>query len=264
MADNSSKNVEFAFVDKSMLHIDSTYQRDLVRADKRNRMARDWSWALCGTLLVARRQNGQLFVVDGQQRLSVAIGLEYIHTLPCMIFSSAGVEEESRMFKDRGSLLTRLDPHVIFKARLGANEPEALQLNDLVTRMGYHISKSNGVDSIDCIGTIYDRFTRSKQREYVLRGLEYAMRMANHQYHIKSDLVLGCLCLTLNGVVLSEKDIARVQMFGMFDVYKKMREMKSVLGNQGGIACAKGLLKAINYNRPRKNWVTLPQEECEA
>ena len=34
MADNSSKNVEFAFVDKSMLHIDSTYQRDLVLYQK--------------------------------------------------------------------------------------------------------------------------------------------------------------------------------------------------------------------------------------
>ena len=57
------------------LQIDEGYQRGIEEGGSQSlirRIAQGWDWRLCQVLVVARREEGGLFVVDGQHRLAAA------------------------------------------------------------------------------------------------------------------------------------------------------------------------------------------------
>jgi hypothetical protein len=258
------KKVEFAYIEKTLLRVDPDYQRPPVDSGKRNRMKVTWSWELCGALLVGKRPDGSYWIVDGQQRWLVAMELDHIHTLPCMVFASGGSEEEACVFKDRGVFVTQLSPHVKFKAALQGKDQAALDLFECAQSMGYRFASSAAVDSIDCVGTVYGRYThRGRLHPHVLVGLKYAMRIANMQYHITSDLFIATETIARRGSILSDKDIAKARTYSGETVAKKIRDMKLVLGTEGGKAQALALLKLINHNRPKRNWTVLAGENEE-
>lgn len=53
------------------LHIDESYQRDLSR-DLVERIKREWDTAAAGAIVVSRRTNGDLYIVNGQHRTAAA------------------------------------------------------------------------------------------------------------------------------------------------------------------------------------------------
>jgi hypothetical protein len=58
------------------LNIDSSYQRSMETRDSQDlvrRIAQYWNWDLCQPLMVSRRLDGALYVIDGQHRLAAAV-----------------------------------------------------------------------------------------------------------------------------------------------------------------------------------------------
>src|ERR1051326_3709263 len=89
---------ELAYVSKHRLLVDDRYQRALNDA-KRLRIASKWNWAACGVLLVARRKDGRLYVIDGQHRWAAAMSRADITDLPVAIFDLSGsIEDEATDF----------------------------------------------------------------------------------------------------------------------------------------------------------------------
>lgn len=119
------------------LHLDDSYQRsiDIGPSQKLVRkIAVNWDWGLCQPLIVAKRDDGSLWVVDGQHRLAAARLRPDIYDLPCVVVHSAAASDEAAMFvalNQQRRPLTALD---LFRASLeaGAYLGAGAQVQDMV------------------------------------------------------------------------------------------------------------------------------------
>jgi hypothetical protein len=126
------------------LQIDAAYQRSVeFAASKRHirKIAEGWDWTLFGMLLVSRRPDDRLFVVDGQHRLEGARLRGDIDMVPCSISRRSGPEEEAKLFiaanRTRRTVATIDDYH----AALAAGDPDTVRLNGLIEGAGLKVAR---------------------------------------------------------------------------------------------------------------------------
>jgi hypothetical protein len=132
------------------LHIDGTYQRGLESGPSQaliRRIAMHWDWGLCQPLFVARRSDGQLYVVDGQHRLAAAKLRGDLWQLPCVVSSFATAAEEAAAFVALNQERRPLSRLEIFKAALAAGDFEASQIVTAVEEVGLRIASSTNLET---------------------------------------------------------------------------------------------------------------------
>ncbi len=132
------------------LHIDESYQRSIDNGPSQalvRRIAVGWDWSLCQPLIVAKRDDGTLYVIDGQHRLAAARLRNDIWDLPCVVVASRSADEEAAAFvalnRERRAL-GRLD---LFKAALAADDGEASLIMDALTDAGLSVAVTTNPDS---------------------------------------------------------------------------------------------------------------------
>lgn len=144
------------------LHVDETYQRSIESGPAQlliKRIAKGWDWRLFQPLSVARRQDGGLYVIDGQHRLAAARLRPDLPHLPCVIGNFVGIEEEASAFATMNRqrrVMTKLET---YRAEIAAGEPQVLLAARLIERAGLTLAKHNNNASwapgtIDCIGGV--------------------------------------------------------------------------------------------------------------
>lgn len=123
------------------LRIDRTYQRG-DKADLVNEIGRGYDLTLAGYIVVSRRKNGSLYVVDGQQRtLGARKGGE--SEVLARVFEGLTVEEEASLY-DALNRTKPLNSHEKFKGRHAARNPQALDIYDIVHSLGGSIMGVDG------------------------------------------------------------------------------------------------------------------------
>jgi hypothetical protein len=125
------------------LLIDPVYQRS-AEADASKtlirRIAQFWDWALCQPLAVAKRADGQLYVVDGQHRLEAARLRGDIHDLPCVVTSYRDAGDEAAAFVALNQQRRPLSAIDLFKAALAAEDEIAVRAAKLLTEAGLRLA----------------------------------------------------------------------------------------------------------------------------
>lgn len=127
------------------LSVDETYQRRTDNHASRRliaSIAARFDWRLFGVLIVSRRPDGSLKVIDGQHRWSGAKQRGDIDQVPCCLSRFATTEDEARFFVQANRSrkpMNRLDD---FHAALAAGDDEALEIRELVTDAGLQVSRS--------------------------------------------------------------------------------------------------------------------------
>ncbi|WEK43618.1 MAG: ParB N-terminal domain-containing protein [Candidatus Sphingomonas colombiensis] len=121
------------------LGIDPLYQRQL---DQRShqliaRIAAGWDWNLFQPLVVARRPDGALFVVDGQHRLAAAKARGDIQQLPCVIFASAAPAEEADVFVKLNQERRPLTAFALYNAAIATGDPAVIALDAIIRETGW-------------------------------------------------------------------------------------------------------------------------------
>lgn len=186
---------ELAWVAKGLLGIDHSYQRDELSGAV-GEIRRNFNWLAFGVLIVARRDDGTLWVVEGQQRLTAVRGRADIPTVPCIIFDVEDTEQEAKGFLDtneRRKPVTAVDK---FRARIMTNDAAAQLCDKLIAEAGYQVSKRAGGRQIKCVGRMQFCAAHDPEalkaiwpliveccegepiHERVLEGLFYLQRMA--------------------------------------------------------------------------------------
>ena len=134
----------------AQLQVDPAYQRDLDATSLRliDRIAHAWDWSLCQPLVIARRPDGALFVVDGQHRLEAARRRGDIAQLPCVIFSPADAREEATAFVNLNQLRRPLTAYALWKGALVAGDAQALVLDGLLRAAGLGFAGSKNASVI--------------------------------------------------------------------------------------------------------------------
>lgn len=141
------------------LQIDPGYQRGLESGASRaliRKIATFWDWGLCQPLIVARRADGALYVVDGQHRLAAARLRADIGQLPCVITGYRNAAEEAAAFvslNQNRRPLTGLD---IFKAALASGDREAVTIAGALEEAGLELagSTNNQAMKINAVGNV--------------------------------------------------------------------------------------------------------------
>jgi ParB-like nuclease domain len=128
------------------LLIDERYQRSTETPRSRNiiyGMVKCWDWRLCQPLSVSRRNDGCLYVVDGQHRLSGAQERGDIPYLPCVITSHSDHADEAETFVALNCRRQKLSQGDIFSASLASGDPHAQEVAEIVARAGLTFARHN-------------------------------------------------------------------------------------------------------------------------
>lgn len=132
------------------LRLDDSYQRSTDNGASMaliKRIANGWDWRMCLPLVVSKRDDGTLWVIDGQHRLAAAILRGDIQFLPCCVGVYGSVADEAAMFVAMNRArkpMNRLDD---FHAALAGGEPEAAQIHQIITDTGLTVSRKTGSQS---------------------------------------------------------------------------------------------------------------------
>jgi len=130
----------------NMLSVDSAYQRSTENAASRRLIAgitAKFDWRLCAPLVVSRRAEDKLVIIDGQHRWLGACGRDDVPHLPCCVFKYKDMQEEARMFilaNRARKPISRLDD---FYAAVAAGDEDALEIQQLVADAGLRVARSS-------------------------------------------------------------------------------------------------------------------------
>lgn len=136
--------LEWISADK--LAVDEAYQRATDSSKSRRliySMKEEWDWRLCQPLVISRRADGSLFVIDGQHRLSAALLREDIPHLPCVVMQGQSGEDEARNFVSINTKRQRLSQPDIFNAMLAAGDVVAIATAKLLEETGWTILRGS-------------------------------------------------------------------------------------------------------------------------
>lgn len=110
------------------LNIDPAYQRSIDNAPSLTlvrKIASFWDWSLFHPLAVARREDGTLWVIDGQHRLAAARLRRDLLDLPCVVSRSASRADEAASFVAMNQQRRALNKLDLFKAAVAGGDSEA-------------------------------------------------------------------------------------------------------------------------------------------
>lgn len=168
-------------VELSHLQVDPTYQRPLVRGHKK--IATEYDPVAFGIPLVAQRDDGTLWIVDGQQRIA-ALKLRGTHKwVRCEVFASKGPEHEAQVFRTVNKARTALKPLQLFHAMLVAGDEHCWQIKGLVEKQGLTIPKS------ESHGTRDDNDKKAKE----VRAVEVMSRVLSRGKQEALEFVLDVI-----------------------------------------------------------------------
>lgn len=137
---NAPPTLEWIAVDR--LQVDPAYQRATDGPNSRKiivGMVKAWDWALCQPLVVSRRADGSLFILDGQHRHTGAVERGDIPHLPCVILSGCDTESEAEAFVALNTKRQKLSQADIFHGMLAAGDETAKATALLLEQTGWRI-----------------------------------------------------------------------------------------------------------------------------
>ena len=182
----------YLWVPLAELNVDHAYQR-AVSETKVKTLAKHFDIDHVGVLYCNMRQDGTMWVIDGQHRRQAALSVGDITTLPAIVYEGLTTEQEARLrlsFHDRKPD-TALD---VFRLRLGMLDPVALRIKDIVHRVGYTISETRkgAKNTVACVGVL-QTIEREKGMVVLARVLTVAKKAWPDDALGHSGIILGGL-----------------------------------------------------------------------
>jgi hypothetical protein len=131
-------------IDLESLQIDRSYQRhDYINNKVVRSIANDFNELLVGVVTVGKRQDGSLWVVDGQHRV-LGAKKKGLKQLTCVVFDSRGSEHEAEVFYELNTRRTGINCISIYKALLTQGEEATVSIQQLLDKYGFAIGKKTG------------------------------------------------------------------------------------------------------------------------
>lgn len=249
----------FKMIDKKLLNIDGSYQRNEVSRDKTLEIARKWDWKLFGALSVVRRADGSLWVYDGGHRTRAAFKRDDITALPCMIHESHGLVEEATAFLGTNTMASNVTAIQKFRASLCAKEPIAVATQAILSQHGYNIANTaHSRCGTQAIGTLV-RMVK-QDRDLAARVFAVCTEIAEDGEQIPSATMRGLFHLAKRMApkldVLSNGHREALIRTGIRGIEGVIRQHMTRLGRGGELVAAQAIFEILNKGRKRRiSWV---------
>ena len=130
------------------LQIDESYQRSVGSGPSQaliRRIAQNWNWDLCQPLVVARREQGDLYVIDGQHRLEAARLRGDIAQLPAVVVNYSSPADEAASFVNLNQARNPLSGLQVFHAALASGDSTAIAVRAAIEAAGLKLGRSSNL-----------------------------------------------------------------------------------------------------------------------
>lgn len=141
-------SLEFVSVDR--LEVDPAYQRATDGPHSQKiivGMVKCWDWSLCQPLVVSRRPDGRMMILDGQHRHAGAKRRGDIAHLPCVVLAGIDVPGEAKTFVNLNTKRQRLSQADVFNGMLAAGDENAKETAEMIAAAGWRIVRSSSTDA---------------------------------------------------------------------------------------------------------------------
>lgn len=149
---------EFVVLRIEDLRIDHLYQRDLI-LEVVEKIAAEWDIATAGAILVSQRENGEMYVIDGQHRLAAAKKAGETEILTQVLTGMTPEQEAARRLRGNYKRTDRI--YEAFRARVFAGDPVAVGIQSLLGEFGTHANYSptlhTGINAIATVEWLWKR-----------------------------------------------------------------------------------------------------------
>jgi hypothetical protein len=178
------KEPEFRWVAPTDLYVDETYQRDLRERSRKliEKIALNFVWCRLKPPIVVELPDGTMHCIDGQHT-AIAAATRRVPLIPVIVVVADTIEMRAAAFVGHNRDRIVMDPLDVYKGLLKANDPDAMDINNVCTRAGVRIRQvqMRGAHAVgDCaavfvIGNMIKRHSPMKARK-VLEALVKAGR----------------------------------------------------------------------------------------
>ncbi len=255
----TGKEGHIEWIDKTLLNIDSRYQRDAVSDQKVLSIARQWNWVVLGVIIVARRSNGSYWVMDGGHRTRASFYRDDVKMLPCLVHQFVGpnetpatLDQEANAFVGINTTKAHVSARDRYKAAVVGNDDVAVEVKKILDDCGLRVTKSGAVtkDQISCISTLWSMVKDNP--EDAGKVLKFCIQLSGE--------------MPVTAVVLSSLFVLYSHFKPQFDIIDKcgerlmkrndVRSLDKIIScfaiecdskKQHGVIGAKAILRVINH-----------------
>lgn len=241
---------QFSMVEKGRLNVDHQYQRDNISRSRVLMIAAYFSWIAFGVLIVGRRADGTLWVVDGQHRKLAADKRSDVTVLPCLIFDMEEIKREAQAFLAANTVRGPVKTLDKFRALVLSEEPVAIAVQNLVSATGHKIGGGNGKD-VRCVAKLMHCMRTDSQTLRIVWPLSTEICNGSGP---SDDIIGGLFVLerhmhaTRQGSVSDAHNRQTLIRRGLEEVRAEIRKTIAYRGG-GDWSCAEGICNALNYGR---------------
>jgi hypothetical protein len=128
------------WIDKTLIDVDPTYQRELDEA-RVSRMLEWFEWKAFGAIVVSRVEGGRYHAIDGQHRLEAARRHPAVKDVPAVIIEAKGTASEAENFVAINKDRRNVSALQLFWAQHAAGDVDAKTVIDLAGRAGLTVCR---------------------------------------------------------------------------------------------------------------------------
>jgi hypothetical protein len=230
------------------LLIDHSYQRQPLGERKILAIAKFFSWVAFGAVVVMERDNGQKFVVDGQQRLLAVRRRGDIREIPCVLFQSDGPAHEAIAFEILNCNRKYVSSVERFRAAaVGGKSPEKEIFEWLASIRMRVTSDGSDRDGISFPTQLLK--TWRSDPELTKKSIMVQKSIVADE-PLLSVIHKGIIWLSRRGIDVDKYSSKLMQMGGRTGVMAAIRAMEIQTGIRDAYEVSgMALLKMINYKR---------------
>ena len=255
----SDKMGKFELIHKDKINIDYTYQRDNIAKARILKICQSWSWVAFGCLIVGRRKDGTLWVIDGQHRLLAAKNRSDITTLPCLVFQIRSSQEEAKGFHSANTMRGPVDSYHRFRALLIAEDPTAVAVQNLVQEDGYEFvikgtNRSSKSYKLNIVSTMYEAFKEDPLRATTIWKI--CVRICAKGETVTINLFRGLWAVdkhfakTKVGVLAPDSEyVKKLASVGQDEILREIAKVRAYHGSGGEKADGQGIINVLNHRR---------------
>lgn len=214
--------------------IDTRYQREATISRAKN-MAKVFDERVAGRLTVNMRDDGTLWLIDGQHRF-LAMKINGIKECKCDVLYDLTLEEEAKLFADKNSqarvatILERHHAKVIYK------DPTAIAINGMLHSLGLYIPRRSGGRNTDgavvAVGCLYELYSSIKSE-----GLLKILTLIKTTWGIRPKAYSEYMILGVEKLIRKHHDQLRedrfIRQLSKIDPYALMGRAASLGGLEG-------------------------------
>jgi hypothetical protein len=230
------------------LKIDRSYQRSEVSHKNTLDMARDFNWDAFGSIVVGARNDGSMWVADGQQRVLAARHRQDVFSVPARIFKSSGPKHEAEVFIALNSKRRKVSSVDKFRALVMAGVKPYTDIDEWLTSVGLSVGRYAEQVSFP------DNLVRNwaSNVEACKKAIETQI-FTNVEEQLHRDVHVGLFWLAAEGIDIEKERTKLRERGGRAEMLRQIRSLAAEAGaaiseRLAGMA----ILKIINHKRKNR------------